>query len=116
MKYVRLENAARSRIFFFFRDPAETQNSKGAGFMMHKRKVVQYTRDMEEIRTYDSIKEAQAEYNITHISGVCRRHRKTDGGFVWRYEDDLYPMNDEIVYSKRNNARRKPYSEKVHRL
>ncbi len=47
--------------------------------MMHRRKVVQYTRDMQEIRRYDSIKEAQAEYNITHISGVCRRHRKTDG-------------------------------------
>ena len=84
--------------------------------MMHKRKVVQYTRDMQELKTYDSIKEAQAEYNITHISGVCRRHRKTDGGYIWRYADDLYPMNDEIVYSKRNNARRSPYSEKAGRF
>ncbi len=77
--------------------------------MMHKRKVVQYSRDMQELRKYDSIKEAQSEYSITHISGVCRRHRKTDGGYIWRYEDDPYPMNDEIVFAKRVNARRKPY-------
>jgi len=54
---------------------------------MVKRKVIQYTRDMVPIRTWDSIKEAQETYHISHISGVCRKQRRTDGGFVWRYED-----------------------------
>ena len=54
---------------------------------MVKRKVIQYTKDMVPIRTWNSIKEAQDAYHISHISGVCRRQRRTDGGFVWRYED-----------------------------
>ncbi len=52
---------------------------------MNERSVVQYTRDMKKVREWDSIHEAQAEYNISHISSVCRGERKSDGGFVWRY-------------------------------
>ena len=59
---------------------------------MKEKRVIQYTNNMEEIRRYKTIREPQAIYNITHISSVCRRERKTDGGFIWRYEDDPNPM------------------------
>lgn len=55
---------------------------------MLKRRIVQYTTKMEPIRIYDSIREAEGEYHITHISSTCRGRRRTDGGFIWRYEED----------------------------
>ena len=68
---------------------------------MVKRKVIQYTKDMVPVRTWDSIKEAQETYHISHISVVCRRQRKSDGGYIWRYEDPA-PLSHE---EKRRRAR-----------
>ena len=56
--------------------------------MTRPRKVVQYSLIGEKIRTYGSIREAQNELGITHISSVCRRQRVTDGGYRWRYENE----------------------------
>lgn len=61
---------------------------------MMKRKVVQYTRDgYRPLRLFNSIREAEHEYNITHISSVCRGKRRTDGGYVWRYIEEV--VNDQ---------------------
>lgn len=49
---------------------------------------------MSELHRYSSIKEAESIYSISHISGVCRRHRKSDGGYIWRYDDDADPYAD----------------------
>ena len=62
-----------------------------------KRGVVQYTKAMSELHRYSSIKEAETVYSISHISGVCRRRRKSDGGYVWRYEDDVDPLSEQFV-------------------
>ena len=64
---------------------------------MRKRGVVQYTKAMSELHRYSSIKEAETVYSISHISGVCRRRRKSDGGYVWRYEDDVDPLSEQFV-------------------
>ncbi len=87
---------------------------------MRKRGVVQYTKAMSELHRYSSIKEAETVYSISHISGVCRRRRKSikeaetvysishisgvcrrrrksDGGYVWRYEDDVDPLSEHFV-------------------
>ena len=56
--------------------------------MSRSRKVVQYTMEGDRIRTYDSIREAQAYTGVTHISSVCRNRRLSDGGFRWSYEDE----------------------------
>lgn len=56
--------------------------------MSMQRKVVQFDFDGNKIRTYDSIREAQDYLKITHISSVCRRRRKTDGGFRWGYAEE----------------------------
>ena len=56
---------------------------------MMKRKVVQYTKDERPLRLFNSIREAEAEYHITHISSVCRGKRRSDGGFIWRYIEEV---------------------------
>lgn len=53
---------------------------------MKKCKVIQldyFSRN--PLKMYDSIKEAQDEYHITHISEVCHGRRYSDGGYGWCY-------------------------------
>lgn len=56
--------------------------------MSTQRRVIQYTKEGTPVRSYDSIREAQAYANVTHVSSVCRRRRKSDGGYIWRYEGE----------------------------
>ena len=65
---------------------------------MLKRKVIQYTMDMEPVARFNSIKEAQDAYKLTHISGVCRGKRKSEGGYIWRYEEDEWVTDVRSVH------------------
>ena len=66
--------------------------------MSKARKVIQYTMDGEEIRSYGSIREAQEYMGVTHISSVCRRKRVSDGGSRWGYEgEELRPLKETTV-------------------
>lgn len=46
---------------------------------------------MEIIKIWDYIKEASGSLNIagTSISACCRGKRKTAGGFIWRYYEEV---------------------------
>lgn len=50
-------------------------------------KVNQYDEDGNYIRTWENSRTAYLEIGIRdwHISECCRGHRKTAGGFIWRY-------------------------------
>lgn len=83
--------------------------------MSKARKVTQYTMEGEALRSYGSIKEAQAVYGITHISSVCRKKRVTDGGYRWGYTGeglpDLTPTSLKKSLSlreRRENAPKEP--------
>ena len=54
------------------------------------RKVIQFDLDMNEIRRWDSLKEAAAYINRAqqNISRCCRGKCETCGGYKWKYEDD----------------------------
>lgn len=61
----------------------------------HYRKVAQYSKQGEYMKTWDSILEAAKELNIdsSSISAVCRGtnpKRHTAGGFVWKHVDGHY--------------------------
>ena len=61
----------------------------------HYRKVAQYTKDGEYIKTWDSIKEVEDALGIdaSSISAVClgtNPHRKTSGGFIWKHVGGHY--------------------------
>ena len=53
-----------------------------------KRKILQCTKDGQPLHLYDSIREAEKKYHITHISTVCLGKRRTDGGYIWYYVED----------------------------
>ena len=52
-----------------------------------RKKVNQYTLDGEFIKTWDSIADAERELKLkgTHISRVCRKKRKSTGGYIFTY-------------------------------
>lgn len=50
--------------------------------------VLQYDLQGNFIREYSSIKEARENVpNTAQISGVCCGHRKTAGGYIWKYKE-----------------------------
>ena len=60
---------------------------------MQKVGIVQYSQDMEVLGHFASVREAQNAYGISHVSAVCRRQRRSDGGYIWRYDDDESPFD-----------------------
>jgi len=79
---------------------------------MRKRSVIQYTEQMELVARFPSVREAQEKYHITHVSGVCRGQRLTDGGYVWRYADEVEGremarrLGNERAFAGRTRKRR----------
>lgn len=53
------------------------------------RRVEQYTLSGEYVRSWMHVREAQEVLKIGHIYDVCNGHRKTAGGYVWKYADQL---------------------------
>lgn len=49
--------------------------------------VLQYDKNGNFIKEYYSITEAQRILNCSHIGEVCNGHRKTSGGFIWKYKN-----------------------------
>lgn len=57
----------------------------------HCRKVIQYDKNNNYIKIWNSIKEAESYYKIHNIIGCCRGLYKTSGGYVWKYENEVMP-------------------------
>lgn len=55
--------------------------------------IAQYTKDGKFVQVWPSINEARQQLSLSHISEVARGHRKTCGGFVWRYIEDDNQLN-----------------------
>ena len=51
--------------------------------------VLQFTKEGEFIKEYQSIDNAKKQTGILHISDVCRCERKTAGGYVWKYKEKI---------------------------
>lgn len=86
----------------------EESQKRGDKAQTRKRfkKIKQYSLQGEYINTFDNATEAERQTNISHktIWGVLNHVQKTAGGFQWRYEDDLEPIQD---LSKRKAVIRK---------
>lgn len=74
------------------------------------KRVIQYNIDGTKISIFNSIAEAANKLNISasSISKCClgNSRRKIVGGFVWRYEDDLF---DKFIVPKYTYSRIKNY-------
>lgn len=55
---------------------------------MKNRKVQQYTKDGVFLREFVNFKEAEliTKINDGNICECCHNHRKTAGGYIWKYE------------------------------
>lgn len=60
--------------------------------------VVQYSKDGIEINRFESAVEAQRKTGIgnANISSVCLGIRKTTGGYIWKFADDLRDVSYNI--------------------
>ena len=58
-------------------------------YVSNRKKVNQYTKDGEFIKTWDSLTEVQREtgFKNPNLSSCCTGKTKTAYGFIWRYED-----------------------------
>lgn len=68
-----------------------TLKTRNTSNMTPKKKVIQIDKDTDEIiKRFESIKLASRETGIRHggISGVCNEHRKTSGGFKWKFDQN----------------------------
>lgn len=63
-------------------------NAKFAG------EINQYTKDLQYIRTFLSLKDVHNSLNLSigNVSAVCRSERPFAGGFIWRYAKDCDPI------------------------
>lgn len=67
----------------------ENVRSKLIGSNSYKaRVVVQSSEDLEFIKQWDCIVDAERSLGITGVGAVCRGQRKTAGGFKWMYKED----------------------------
>lgn len=59
------------------------------GRRVYKRPVLQYTRNMELVSSWGSIKEAGRALKIAepNINACCHGRFPTAGGFIWRYKE-----------------------------
>lgn len=59
------------------------------GRKIHRRPIVQYTRNMEFVSLWDSIREAGQALKIaeSNINACCHNRFPTAGGYIWRYRE-----------------------------
>lgn len=50
--------------------------------------VIQFDKDMNFVKKWNSIKDAQTILKCSHISECCRGKCKQAGGYIWRYEGE----------------------------
>lgn len=79
------------------------------------KRVIQYDKNGNIISEYFGINEAsrQTGINARHISDCCRKvkHRKTAGGFIWRFADDskAHPDAQKLAHDLHNEFKRRKY-------
>lgn len=56
-----------------------------------KKKVLQYTKHNKLIKEYESIEEASRQTKVAtaSITAICNYKRKTAGGFIWRFKNEI---------------------------
>jgi len=71
--------------------------------------VLQYDLHGNFIKKYYGIAEAQRETSVQfkNISKVCKGERNSAGGFIWRYEYDMFPIRKTICEYRMNNGTKK---------
>lgn len=72
------------------------ENMIQASIEANSKSVCQFDLNMELIKIYSSISQAEKETNIVHnsISKCCKHKVKTAGGYIWIYETELHKLSE----------------------
>lgn len=70
----------------------------------HQKPVLMCDRNDTVLNRFDSIIDAQRKTGLTHIGECCRGNRKTDGGYIWKFEQEEHCTNT-FTSRKRNSVR-----------
>lgn len=76
-------------------DASHNMKHAYANNLVHSKttKVIQYTKDFQKVREWESIQEACDVLHLNHanVVTVCgqKTNRKQCGGFIWRYANDI---------------------------
>ena len=69
-----------------------TKETKNKIALSGMKKIIQFNKNGEEIKIWNSIKEAGKRNNICEpsISACAKGKRKSAGGYTWKYYGDVY--------------------------
>lgn len=69
----------------YYNENYGTKNARRAEKLC--KKVIQYTKEGNLIREWNSIKETEKEgFNRSHVTSCCKGRRKSHKGFIWKYK------------------------------
>ena len=99
--HIRDDNRAKNLEYITQKKNRAHANQKTVDKGRH-RPIIQYTKKYEQIRRWNSIKEASETLEICHkaISRVCREKAKTAGGYIFEYEDQVLLDGEDWVILK----------------
>lgn len=66
----------------------KTKIEKGEKLPAKRKPVLQYDKDGNFIKRFESATEAARYLNIAHINTVCYGYRKSAGGYLWKWEEE----------------------------
>lgn len=103
---IETKEKIRNSVLKYFEEKGEgnkcnIENHREAMAKAKGRKVDQFDKDGNYIKTYVSIAEAARETNVKKgsIQFVLKGQYKTGGGFIWKYHIEPEPkMENEIIY------------------
>ena len=77
--------------------PLSEEHRKAIGEAKSK-KILQFTKSREFVREWPSAYEAERELGIAHsnICGCCNGKRKSTGGYIWKYAEDLSDILESL--------------------
>ena len=63
------------------------------------KKVIQYDLNNNLIKIWDCMSDVEKNIGLNHtnISACCRGKLKTYGGFIWKYYDEVFPFNEDVI-------------------
>lgn len=86
-KYNMNYGTAPKRRLESFKKTLKSQTNKRNNNLWQPKKIIQYNIESNEIKRWNSIKQASKELKIIpqNISECCRGKRKTAGGYIWKF-------------------------------
>ena len=58
--------------------------------------VLQFSKDGKYLKTWNSIKDAEISIGKTHIWDCCIGKRNTCGGYIWKYNNELDKLFEDV--------------------